>query len=338
MFKTTTPTRSPKTEADYERIYRSRARCFEKTLGMVKITPNEVAAAFLKRYELGHYAQRTWRVYKAAALHCLRKFHPECEEAINHLARTSSAGLPKKSPRTSGSKSKTVSAEALAALDNTFSARIGKYKHAQDTYNIIQATLLTGLRPSEWAHAGIGRHRKTGRLTLQVKNSKHSNGRANGEYRAMFIDQLDEIELGYLRGAIRAFAHARTEVLIEMQLKHLQYELAAAKAQAAGHPETSQATKTALSRITLYSFRHQFVADAKRALTGTQDHAVVLAALLGHNSVETAPMHYGRRRHGGTRQLKVLPTAESVRAVQQVTVRTYEVYLKSCERPYFPQP
>lgn len=325
------PTRSPETEAEYERTFQRLRLKFEKGLGVTEITPNELAAALLKCHELGQYAQRTWRVYKAAVLYCLRKYHPECQMAIEQLENASSAGLPKTSRKKSGLKSKKVLSEVLAALVQTLNRRIGTYKGAQDTLNVVQATLLTGLRPNEWANAAIGCHLLTGRPVLQVRNSKHSNGRANGKHRSMFIDQLTQTERKRICDAIKAFEHAITSAQIKKKIKALQYEIAQARAAAASQPDISRATKEVLSHVTIYSFRHQFVADAKRALTGTPNHAVVLAALLGHNSVETAPMHYGRRRHGGVQGLKVLPTPESVAAVQQVSVRTYEAYLKSIE-------
>lgn len=336
MFQKTPPTRSTNTEAYYLRVYRSRAKEFEKELKVSEITPNEVAAKLLVNYEAGQYAQRTWRVYKAAALYVLKTFHPECEEAIEQLSAASSAGLVKQSPKGSGTKAKALKDTTLEALARALEARADFHEHAKTVHDLVFASLLTGLRPHEWSHSTIGRHPETGRLILKVRNSKFSNGRANGEYREMFIDKLTEDERGHLQRSIRNFSGAQTDIAVERFLNCLRKEFNEAKKEACADPAQSRHTKAAIRSVSLYTFRHQFVADAKLSLTGTPDHAVVLAALLGHNSVETAPMHYGRRRNGGVFELKVIPTTESIEAVQRITARTYDTYLATRETPLSP--
>lgn len=185
------------------------------------------------------------------------------------------------------------------------------YKHAQGLLDVLSATLLIGLRPREWCCSEIAKHLETGRDVLRVRNAKHSNGRANGEFRELFIDNLSSGERAVIDAAISycVFPHGSTAAKIELALKHeLEY----------ARERILVGLGRAPSSITLYSFRHQFIADAKT----TFESPVMIAALSGHSSTQTAFLHYGKRRHGNAR-VKVAPTPESIEAVHKVKVEVY---------------
>ena len=63
--------------------------------------------------------------------------------------------------------------------------------------------------------------------------------------------------------------------------------------------------------ISLYTSRHQFVADAKRAGRSKME----VASLMGHSSDETATIHYGRRIQGRGESVP-LPDPEEVARVR----------------------
>ena len=75
--------------------------------------------------------------------------------------------------------------------------------------------------------------------------------------------------------------------------------------------------------ITLYSGRHQFAADAKRAYANAPDGAAIVATLMGHATDLTATQHYARATAG--RQGAVVPNANpseiaNIRCLKQASL------------------
>lgn len=139
----------------------------------------------------------------------------------------------------------------------------------------LVANQEVGLRPSEWGTAYVDGNR------LYVRNAKNSNGRATGEYR--YIDMDD-----------------RVQRLIDLMIRERDSLLATyygtwEKAQKALQKFLKDfRRRNKLPRIVMYSTRHQFAADKKRAGMSKRD----LADLMGHRSDKTASMHYGKARSG----------------------------------------
>jgi len=258
----------------------------------------------------------SWRTYKNSVIYALTTLFPGNTTALETLRNESSADLPKTSGNTSGRKTKQVSQTAWDALQVGLRKRIKDgHRHAHGLLNFLNATLLTGLRPSEWCFSVISIHPTTGRPTLRVKNAKHTNGRANGEYRELYLDGLNEIEMNSIKSALQYCAAANQEGAVRI-LTALRNELGIVRNSAIVGSKKPQ------SSVTLYSFRHQFIADAKL----TFDDPVIIAALVGHSSTKTAFEHYGKRRFSNTR-VKVYPTIESVEAVHKVHIETYKKFV-----------
>lgn len=179
--------------------------------------------------------------------------------------------------------------------------RGSKSKTSQQAADLLVATAITGLRPSEWANAKL-----EGRL-LTVPNAKHSELRGNGEERE--LELLDTITV-------------EERTAIENTMK-----LIGAKGYKTVRPNVSVVFKAALGeairqlgesrwflRLRLYDFRHQFSADAKHEWgIGTG----MVAAAMGHSVEDTAVEHYGRRKHGKG-GLKVRPSEESIAKVRRL--------------------
>jgi integrase len=179
--------------------------------------------------------------------------------------------------------------------------RESKSKTSQDAADLLVATAITGLRPSEWAAAEI-----RGRV-LVVQNAKHSDVRANGPERE--LELLDTIT-------------AEERSAIERTM-----ELIRAKGYKTVRPNVSKAFKDALGsaikqlgesrwylRLRLYDFRHQFSADAKMEWG---IGAGMVAAAMGHSVEDTAVEHYGKRKHGKG-GMKVRPSAASIAKVRRL--------------------
>jgi len=179
--------------------------------------------------------------------------------------------------------------------------RDSKSKTSHQAADLLVATAITGLRPTEWATAAID-----GRV-LRVKNAKHSELRGNGETRELeLLDTLTEDE----RSAIE-----RTMKLIrDKGYKTVRPNLSVAFKKALGDAIRHLGESRWFLRLRLYDFRHQFSADAKHEWgIGTG----MVAAAMGHSVEDTAVQHYGRRKHGKG-GMKVRPTEESIANVRRL--------------------
>jgi hypothetical protein len=74
-----------------------------------------------------------------------------------------------------------------SALDESASA------WASDLERWVEAGLITGLRPSEWAEARLEHSASLGPVLI-VKNAKATNGRAHGPRRTMLLAGLTQEE------------------------------------------------------------------------------------------------------------------------------------------------
>src|SRR3546814_19040120 len=81
---------------------------------------------------------------------------------------------------------------------------------------------------------------------------------------------------------------------------------------------------------TLYSLRHQLLADAKLTLTQPE-----VAAIAGHASDATAGQHYGRRR-SGVRAPAVAPSPGDVAPVRSEERRVGKECVSTCRSRWSP--
>lgn len=322
-FKTKKPTLSEESKKKYlSRFQRMRDTIATET-GKSDLTPDEVVANLILRKPT--LSMSSWRAYKSSILYVLETRFPHLTAAIEQLRGETSEGLTKISGNSSGRKRKEVPEAEWQSIQSVLMQRVRtSHKHAQGVLHVLIASLQTGLRPSEWCAASISVHAATGREVLRVQNAKNTNGRANGEYRELFIDELGEVERDAIKGAI-AYCFARTTkdmARIQLAMKN-EFEIARDKVIVQGKQRNSS--------VTLYSFRHQFIADAKK----TFDDPVLIAALVGHSSTKTAFEHYGKRRNGRGK-IKVYPTPESVAEVHTIRLETYRDFV--AQRTTHPRP
>lgn len=314
QFSPSLSTRSASTVASYERCFRRHAERLAREQGIEDPTPSEIVADLLLRRPAMSMA--TWRFKKSAALYVIETHHPGHHEALEQLRHHGSGGLSRHSANTAGRKRKHVPEQEWTEIRHVITRRIQDgYRHAQALMDVLSATLLVGLRPIEWAFSSIATHADTGRTVLRVTNAKHSNGRANGPTRELFIDELSEDERTLIARALAACAAEDREAAERTKLA-LKHELETCRMMAVA------GTRKVESSVTMYSFRHQFIADAKL----TFETPLLISATVGHRSTKTAFEHYGKRRHGRER-VRVYPTPESVAAVQNIALETYRSYV-----------
>lgn len=185
----------------------------------------------------------------------------------------------------------------------------------------LQANVHLGLRPHEWMHARACVDLSTGsrKNVLVVENSKNSNERANGEYRELMLHQLpaealksasaliayyvqtaDQYKTRY--GYDQQMAESRAATNIQKNLNVILHKLG--KTYAGLRPSQ----KDAVEGTTLYSLRHQAIANAKAAEVDDVD----VAAMFGHVSIRTSKEYYGRKSFGWGGKFLAQPTMNSL--------------------------
>lgn len=173
---------------------------------------------------------------------------------------------------------------------------------AHRTRDLVIATMITGLRPSEWSAAEL-----RGDL-LVVRNAKFKEGlRANGETRELeLLPSVEPSERQAIESCIEAFHRS------PYTSQRPNIAVAFKEALSAAIRQTGQSKW--FYRLRLYDFRHQFSADAKAEWGVGAGH---VAAAMGHSVEDTAVQHYGRAKYGSGKS-KVRPTSASVAKVRRL--------------------
>lgn len=308
--------RLQKTEKSY--AIKARNLCSQAARASGHTSPNTVPITTVVEYVIGRkptYSRNTWKQYKNALRHHAEQLieiqdekvvAEEAQAAIRMLDQETSEGCMKSGTRTSALKQKTFKKADFDKMIAYLQQHVGKHRYARTLTIWLKASRLTGLRPSEWEHAGLTQLYSTPALVIQ--NAKATNGRANGEERTLLLDRLAEEELGVIQDMIE---------MVEGYLSEMPFD----KLQEICRTYMKRATRNCFGKRhkypTLYSNRHQFSADAK--FSGHSKAEV--AALLGQASDETAGIHYARKASGES-AIKVSPLASEVKTVR-IRSRTF---------------
>lgn len=264
----------------------------------------------------------TRRQYRNAIKYCLREYKINFDEVVPgflHSNVTRKSVRKYHGKRTSALKSKFIRPSALTQLMNYLES--SKSKSAWLVKDILVASSFFGLRPIEWMSASWTFENAT-RGGLLVKNAKHSYNRSHGEKRTIWITRAeDDDEILAIENAIKAgdrliqfFKQLNNNTVKDFTADTTVSESENAEAlellqrQAAEacitksrqflsqlyrkNPALNKLAKS--NRITLYSARHQFAANAKKSGLAPEE----VAALMGHASMETNQESYGRRVNG----------------------------------------
>ncbi|MCM2310329.1 MAG: tyrosine-type recombinase/integrase [Steroidobacteraceae bacterium] len=257
-------------------------------------------------------AQSTFRQYKASIRYALcwaaaRRLSSDpkllkLNAVIARLSAEAGTGCIRRSNRTSALKAKRLNERDLAAIELDIEGRLSGSKPAQLTFAAITVLRLTGARPIELLQLEA-RYPSPAEVTVVIRNAKSTNGRGNGRERTLHLTDVSEAEIQ----AFRAWQEASASYVTGKESARLISSISKVFARAA-----RRALGKRPKYPTLYSFRHQFAADAKAS--GLSAEAV--AALMGHGSDVTATRHYGRRA-AGSGGLKARPSAVNVSTVRR---------------------
>lgn len=258
---------------------------------------------------------RAWTSYRAALIWGINNHKVELdgtpiENQITILTNSENINCIKKkdSTQTTRLRYKNIPEkiyQKLQIIMNNSSSNYDKYlKYC------FEATIMTGLRPSEWKTLQISKINTRDGATvhlLKVKNGKASQGRTFGKYRTLLVKasstDIDIIcktnniakEI-YEKGGIDAWDKFNTCCID--RLKYLNKRI-------------GQTGKK--KRVTLYSARHQFKINME-AREGCNRY--ILAALMGHGSIATAGINYGRKGKATKTRIKIIPHKSDVNKVR----------------------
>lgn len=323
-------TRTPLTEARYRVV----ADCLERRLRerlmavredfddlvsepatSIDVTPSMLADIFLRTEH--EYARATARLYRAALIFVWeRRGDPNSLAGIErlHLAHLDDEAIFERreevrllrherrqatGPRTAERKTKKLAPDDWRALLAALAASRSRWKH--ETITWLEAGALTGLRPAEWYGAEL--IEVAGKVpALRVVNAKATNGRAHGPSRTLLLDACDAEDLACIREQVRIAASYHGLGAVS---RHLHYDNCRILLYEVARRLWPRRTR----RPSLYTARHLFASAAK-----TRFSQAGVAALMGQAAIETATIHYGRRRHAHG-PAKVTPIAGDVDAV-----------------------
>ena len=244
-------------------------------------------------------SKSTWKKYRASGVYY---FQTNGLNALaDKLASISNEGtLP--ATKTSANKKKLITQKEEETLrESLYAHRSQKQSWFRPLYAYFETILCTGMRPSEIPSAEFI---EDGPLppdiylgdypVLKVKNAKATNGRSFGVYRYVNISRLTKEQHLLIRIAIILGSKAiMPDGRASKSFNDYYNSLRKAFARLVGAQLTQKS-----KGLSLYSLRHQCIADLKHADYQLSD----IAAIVGHGSDVTATEHYGRRRVGRSRK------------------------------------
>jgi len=274
-------TREPDTEAKYLK----RASGLLKTIGFVtgsssiRMIPEWLAS---KRPSV---SSATFRVYKASLMFYLESLGDN-EEAIETIRRLGEIAPDTITMQGHGlsrrKKRKFIHEDELSSLVQC----LRQSEKGAIVADWLLAGITVGARPSEWSDAEIVSSDEAG-VTLKIINRKATNGRGAGATRTLVVPFISD-DFG-ATVVMRTLNHIEKwkssgkefDKFIEMVRRALR-----SATKKAGIADDGKS-------ITPYITRHQFSANAKNLKSREE-----VAALMGHASIETASIHYGKRKSG----------------------------------------
>lgn len=307
------PTRLEKTNKQY--AIKAKMVCSQAAKYYGYTSPYTVPPLTVIEHLIGRkptIARNTWKQYKNALRSHFETILADTNEkvlaeelkaAIYMLNTESSASCLKYGTKTSSRKQKGFKKADYDKLITYIDQHVGKHRYASVLKIWIKATRITGLRPSEWEHSGLGE--RQGKRVLIVINAKATNGRGHGEDRSLDLEGLSAEEMETIQDMIETLEGYANEINFDKLQKAISDYMYAATRDCFGKRQKYPS---------LYSMRHQFAANAKMSGATKSE----LAAMMGHGSDETAGSHYARKVSGDS-AIKVAPLDAEIKRVRVKT-------------------
>jgi|TARA_R100000900_G_scaffold133285_2_gene109970 hypothetical protein len=308
MFETENVTRTEQTEADYRKRASSLLERYARETGKDWDLHPHALLQWLHGFRDGVSAAY-WRRTRAALAWYFQALGQSALSDSIRAVTTEGCAPP---THTSANKKKSVTDEELAALTK-FLLSPGASELSVATYYFFVSCLITGMRPSEWGQCDVkiisGTEKDTvDGIDIVVQNAKATNGRAHGATRTLHFSRQylspQEIQalINHWRFTAQRVADGTFPLFQRDAGKKIQY--AARKL----WPRKRR-------RITLYSTRHQSMANGKASGLPR----AVIAAMHGHATDRTCADHYGRKQYGKAGRVYAQVPEEEVARVRQVS-------------------
>jgi len=317
------PTRTAATESRYlERgtrlldIYREECASDQRTVAeWLQDRATGLSRASLRQYRsaLAFTLESDGRTREANAVREVKA--PESRACDEHAPTVLS---------TSSKKLKHVAQEFETALESSLRHHMKSSHWAARTLVWFKATLATGLRPSEWEHAVLlGEYDAFSGdgPVLRVTNAKNTNGRAHGDHRHLLLTDLAEDDLNFVMLQLVFTDPAETVGLIDGEDNKLGFNDYYNNVRTCMYRYAGKLRRSGQKTISLYSCRHQFIADLKVAGYSLTE----IAALVGHGTDLTASETYGRRRYGKGGKGLPKPSPEEVARIKPVAKLKWDI-------------
>lgn len=294
---------SKRTKEFYAMKAAAEMRRYERETGHVswEDDPMDFVGFFLRRRS--KVKSNTWRLLRAAVRYALVEHHAS-RAVMDYLEE--SVGQPPTVPGVTATEErllrkaarKAFPRSALDAITQLLEGDAGGANGggAYDTFLAawLRANIEIGLRPAEWEH--LEARIVDGKHTLMVRNAKATHGRGNGTYRLLSVTPFT------YQLVTRAMEQRDTLLEFGLRWEDLQEKMRT-------RLYTVRQSVSNARHVSLYSTRHQAVADSKSSGKTPRE----IADQFGHNSDETAARHYGKRRAG--RGVSTVLQAEGVESV-----------------------
>ena len=317
-----------------ERSEQTKKKYKERTISLLKKARKEFDLAQYENLEAKQFigwliANRnnlhynSWKQYKAAVVSYFEDFNHieenEKEEILDLLKNAIHEVGNKKTNNTSNKKMKKFPMKEFTEILNFLMEKRTTSKFRMPLIYWLNAGILTGVRPTEWATSKYINEK--GKERLIIKNAKNSNGRTHGDYRTIFLDKLSEEERKYIE------EHVKTANYYHEIDNYSTYQKSCSDLLSVIGKKLWKNKKEYPS---LYSLRHQFSADAKASGLSREE----IAALMGHATDDTATIHYakksmGRKGAGFTSFCRVKANPEEVVKIKQVFNQNLKNNLKA---------
>lgn len=262
-------------------------------------------AMWFKNFWAINLRSKTLRLYRASLIYFAEielendRIDKENFEKIKTVLSNLKSGDPKSLElRTSAKKQKHLTVKDLNLLTKTLSQ--SKNRWASATIIWLISGIITGLRPIEWRSAVYDPEENK----LIIKNAKNTNGRAHGEFRTFYLENINEKD---------------KNIIIKHSDVALQFSLQGDEIWETYYQGCSNLLKYTCDILwpkrerhpTLYSARHQFSANLKASGCKPEE----IATLMGHAVDTTAITTYGKKVYG-TRGLKPKVNKEEMKNVK----------------------
>lgn len=273
--------------------------------------PEQITIPLLCRHLIERHpfiSASTWRSYRAAIFHV---YGYGMERSVLNILNQIPGGGKKPNLTPYGARQKMKSFPDLMLNETLRYLSTHQTKIGNALWLWLSVGIETGLRPFEWYDAEIISLNHS--LHLKVKNAKNTNGRANGPYRHLNLDQVDPTTLGFIRAHLQVIQAIKISAGGHEAIGHKKYNTY--------YSSCRRRLKVVVRRLwpdrdkypSLYSLRHQFIANAKADGFTLEE----IAAMCGQASADTPSIHYGRKQNGTQGRVSVRPKKDEVLSVRK---------------------